>query len=69
MRPAPHAARYVTQDLEHYGRTVPEGRAMLLLMGSANRDEPKFADPDRFDVTREVRGHISFGFGLRSSRR
>ena len=37
---------------------------MLLLMGSANRDERKFADPDRFDVNREVRGHIAFGFGL-----
>ena len=37
---------------------------MLLLMGSANRDERKFEDPDRFDVNREVRGHISFGFGL-----
>ena len=37
---------------------------MLLLMGSANRDERKFENPDRFDVNREVRGHISFGFGL-----
>ena len=62
--PAPHAARYVTQDVEYHGRTVPAGSAMLLLMGSANRDERKFENPDRFDVNREVRGHISFGFGL-----
>ena len=62
--PAPHAARYVTEDVEYHGSTVPAGSAMLLLMGSANRDERKFDDPDRFDVTREVRGHLSFGFGL-----
>ena len=52
--PAPHAARYVTKDVEYYGRTVPAGSVMLLLMGSANRDERKFADPDQFDVDREV---------------
>jgi cytochrome P450 len=62
--PAPHAARYVTEDVEYYGRTVPEGSAMLLLMGSANRDERKFENPDQFDVNRKVRGHIAFGFGL-----
>ena len=62
--PAPHVARYVTKDVEHHGSTVPEGSVMLMLMGSANRDERKFADPDRFDVHREVRGHVAFGFGL-----
>ena len=62
--PAPHAARYVTKDVDYYGRTVPEGSAVLLLMGSANRDERKFTNPDQFDVNREVRGHIAFGFGL-----
>ena len=50
--------------MEYHGRTVPAGSAMLLLMGSANRDERKFENPDQFDVNREVRGHISFGFGL-----
>jgi cytochrome P450 len=62
--PAPHVARYVTKDVEYHGSTVPEGSVMLMLMGSANRDERKFADPDRFDVNREVRGHVAFGFGL-----
>ena len=62
--PAPHAARYVTKDVDYYGRTVPAGSAMLMLVGSANRDERKFVDPDRFDVRREVRGHLAFGFGV-----
>jgi cytochrome P450 len=62
--PAPHVARYVTKDVEYHGQTVPEGNVMLLLNGSANRDERKFADPDRFDVNREVKGHLAFGFGL-----
>ncbi len=43
--PAPHAARYVTRDVEYYGRTVPAGSAMLLLMGSANRDERSSRTP------------------------
>jgi cytochrome P450 len=62
--PAPHVARYVTKDVELHGQTVPEGSVMLMLMGSANRDERKFQEPDRFIATREVRGHVAFGFGL-----
>lgn len=62
--PAPHVARYVTEDVELHGETVPAGSVMLLLTGSANRDERKFDHPDRFDVRREVRGHIAFGFGI-----
>jgi len=63
--PAPHVARYVTKDVEYYGQTVPEGSVMLLLNGSANHDERKFPpDGDVFDVRREVKGHISFGFGI-----
>ena len=49
-----HLARYVTRDIEYYGTTVPAGSAMLLLVGSANRDERRHADPDRFDVHRDL---------------
>jgi cytochrome P450 len=62
--PAPHVARYVTRDVELHGQTVPEGSVMLLLMGSGNRDERKFPDGDRFDARRDVRGILSFGFGI-----
>jgi cytochrome P450 len=61
--PSPVQARYVARDAEYYGTTVPEGSVMLLLNGSANRDDAQFADPDRFDVHRRPR-HLSFGHGL-----
>ena len=62
--PAPHVARCVTKDVEYYGRTVPAGSVMLMLMGSANRDDRKYPDGDSFQARREVKGHLSFGFGL-----
>jgi cytochrome P450 len=60
----PHVARYVAQDVDYYGLTVPAGSAMLLLVGSADRDERRFTDPDRFDVRRQHGPHITFGYGL-----
>ncbi|OBB81045.1 cytochrome P450 [Mycolicibacterium peregrinum] len=61
--PSPVQARYVAQDVAHYGQAISEGSYMLLLNGSANRDESKFTDPDRFDIHR-TGGHLSFGQGL-----
>jgi cytochrome P450 len=57
-------ARYVARDVDYYGVTVPAGSAMLLLVGSADRDERHFSDPDRFDIRREQGPHITFGYGL-----
>jgi cytochrome P450 len=62
--PAPHVGRYVTRDVEYYGRTVPAGSAILLLTGSANRDDRVFPDGDRFDIHRQIGQHLSFGFGI-----
>jgi len=62
--PSPVQARFVAQDIEYYDRTVPEGSVMLLLNASANRDERRFDDPDRFDIHREVGRHLSFGYGI-----
>lgn len=61
--PSPVQARYVARDYACYGQTVPEGSIMLLLNGSANRDERHFPDADRFDIHRGG-GHLSFGQGL-----
>jgi cytochrome P450 len=61
--PSPVQARYVAQDVEHYGQTVTEGSYMLLLNASANRDETHFEQPDRYDIHRNG-GHLSFGQGL-----
>jgi cytochrome P450 len=59
-----HMARYVMRDVEYHGMTVPAGSAMLLLMGSANRDERRFVNPDTFDIQRKDGHHMSFGFGI-----
>ncbi|MBJ7462798.1 MAG: cytochrome P450 [Mycolicibacterium sp.] len=62
--PALQIARYVTRDVEYYGQTVPEGSAMLMLVGAANRDHRRFApDGDVFDIFREPRSHMTFGAG------
>src|SRR5262249_54135986 len=47
-----------------HGQTVAEGSIMLLLNGSANRDERRFPDADRFDIDRESERHLSFGRGI-----
>lgn len=61
--PSPVQARYVAKRAECYGQTIPAGSVMLLLNGSANRDERHFPDADRFDIHRSG-GHLSFGQGL-----
>jgi cytochrome P450 len=43
---------------------IPEGERVLLLFGAANRDERRYADPDRFDVGRDARDHLGFGHGV-----
>jgi cytochrome P450 len=62
--PSPVQARFVTCDVELHGSRVPAGSAMLLLNGSANRDEREFADGDRFDVARTDVHHLSFAHGI-----
>ncbi len=60
----PHVARYMAQDFECYGTTVPAGSAMLLLFGAANRDPRRYQDPDNFDIHRDNISHLTFGKGL-----
>ena len=62
--PSPTQARYVMHDVEHHGQVVPEGSVMVLLNGSGNRDDRRFPEGDRFDVTRKIDHHLSFGYGL-----
>jgi cytochrome P450 len=60
----PHTARYVAHDVEYYGMTLPEGSAILLLIGAANRDERRYQRPDTFDIHRDDVQHLTFGYGL-----
>jgi cytochrome P450 len=62
--PGPAVARYVRRDVEIHGQTVPAGSAMLLLVASANRDEKRYPDADRFDIHRRGPPHITFGRGI-----
>ncbi len=62
--PSPVQARYVVRDVELHGTRVPAGSSLLLLNGSANRDEREFEDADRLDVRRKNVHHLSFGYGI-----
>lgn len=55
--------RTATRDVEMHGVTIPKGATVVPLLGSANRDERQFPEPDRFDVERRPRSHLAFGFG------
>ena len=62
--PAPHVARYVARDVEHYGQKVAEGSIMLFLIGSANRDDRRYPDGDSFDIHRDGGQPLTFGYGI-----
>jgi cytochrome P450 len=61
--PSPVQALYVARDTECYGHTIAEGSVMLLLNGSANRDERRYPNGEAFDIHR-TGSHLSFGQGL-----
>jgi cytochrome P450 len=56
-------ARTATEDVSLHGGVVPAGGRVLLLVGSANRDERVFPDPDRYDLDRDTSQSASFGVG------
>ena len=57
--------RVATQDVELSGTTIPAGATVIVLIGAANRDEARFADPDRFDPSRPGNaGDMAFGHGI-----
>ena len=68
-------SRVTNREVEFYGQTIPKGATVVNLLGSANRDERKWPEPDRFDITREPNGllsdvpvmtggHLSFADGI-----
>ncbi len=56
--------RYAVEDIELSGHIIPQGKRIIVVYASANRDERKFANPDQFDVTRDVHDHVGFGQGV-----
>lgn len=61
--PVNHFMRYATRDLELHGVPIQAGDAVVVWLGSANRDEDVFDDPYRFDIRRRPNKHIAFGSG------
>jgi len=62
--PSYHFCRVTTKDTEWYGETVPEGSIMVVLPGSANRDERRWGDDaEVFDIHRKPGQILTFSFG------
>jgi cytochrome P450 len=61
--PIQHAGRTSHSEVEIGGRAIPKGAIVSAILGAANRDPSRFADPDRFDVTRRDMRHLAFGTG------
>jgi cytochrome P450 len=56
-------ARVAVEDYEIEDFAVPKGARVMLLYGCANRDERRYEDPDRFDITRDARDQLAWGTG------
>ena len=59
-----HFARTATRDTQLHGQAIREGEKLVMWYPSSNRDETRYEDPDRFDVTRNSE-HQAFGAGGR----
>ncbi len=62
--PSRMAGRIATRDVEIEGIVIPKGERCGLMFAAANRDPRKWQDPDRFDIRRDHRGHLGWGFGV-----
>jgi cytochrome P450 len=58
------AFRLATGDIEVGAQCIRAGEGVIAPIAAANRDPEVFADPDKFDITRDARRHVAFGFGL-----
>ena len=56
--------RQTAREVELEGGKIPAGATVFLLLAAANRDERKFPEADRFDVTRNPQDHVAFGYGI-----
>ncbi|HEX6353319.1 cytochrome P450 [Actinophytocola sp.] len=56
--------RVALEDITIGGHTIRAGEGMILVNETGNRDPAAFPDPDRLDIQRDARSHLSFGFGV-----
>jgi cytochrome P450 len=64
--PSQYQGRYAVQDWTRHGVTIPANSGVILLTGAATRDPRAYPDPDRFDITREPKLALGFGYGVHS---
>jgi 4-methoxybenzoate monooxygenase (O-demethylating) len=64
--PSRMAGRITAKDVEIEGYTLPAGTRTGLLFAAANRDPRKWDQPERFNVSRDLKGHVGWGYGLHS---
>jgi cytochrome P450 len=62
--PVSNEARTTTRDLEINGCPIPKGKQVLLVYGSANRDESNFEAADQLNLSRPPKRHLAFGEGI-----
>jgi cytochrome P450 len=62
--PFPRVGRRTTREVEIAGTSIPADNMVSLWVAAANRDETKFAEPDRFDIHRKPNPHLAFGHGI-----
>ena len=56
--------RFAREDVVIGDQVIPRGEMVLVVLGSANRDEAQFTQPDDLDITRERNRHLAFGHGI-----
>jgi cytochrome P450 len=66
LPPSQYQGRFTLEEVTIDGVTIPAHQPVLLLTGSATRDEREYEDPDRFDITRPPRLALGFGYGVHS---
>lgn len=58
------AFRYAKEPVEIDGTVIGAGDSVAVVLAAASRDPKRFAEPDRFDIRRDTRGHTAFGYGI-----
>ncbi|RIL08037.1 MAG: cytochrome P450 [Proteobacteria bacterium] len=61
--PSQYQGRITTREVALHGARIPKHARVLLVNGASGRDERRFADPDRYDVRRDIELHLGFGYG------
>jgi cytochrome P450 len=64
ITPVQLKARSAAEDTEVAGVNITAGSTVYVLLGSANRDEEHYPDPDKFQLTRDHSDHMAFGVGV-----